>query len=128
METFEQQFENLDLRINVTNDAMHSATTIPSAQSDVDLLMQQVADENGIELNYSMPATQSTGISSSLAIGISNASHDQDELSKRLAKLRQPWEDILELKKKSSLFYYTYVNLNSNNIFLNTWLNILRKN
>jgi charged multivesicular body protein 1 len=90
METFEQQFENLDLRINVTNDAMQSATTMPSAQSDADLLMQQVADENGIELNFSMPVTQSTGITSSLAIGISNASHDQDELSKRLAKLRQP--------------------------------------
>lgn len=83
MDRFEQQFENLDVQTNVMGDAMQSTTTMTTPQNEVDMLMQQVADEAGIELNQNLPQTQSN------AIGVATASHDQDELSQRLQKLRQ---------------------------------------
>lgn len=82
MDRFETQFENLDVQTNVMGDAMQSTTTMTTPQNEVDTLMQQVADEAGIELNQNLPQTQSN------TIGVSTASHDQDELSQRLAKLR----------------------------------------
>ena len=59
MDTFEQQFESLDVQTNVMSDAMQSTTTMTTPQNQVDLLMQEVADEAGIELNQNLPQTQS---------------------------------------------------------------------
>jgi charged multivesicular body protein 1 len=84
MERFEQQFESLDVQTNVMGDAMQSTTTMSTPQTEVDSLMQQVADEAGIELNQNLPQAQAGSV-----VGVSTASHDQDELSQRLAKLRQ---------------------------------------
>jgi charged multivesicular body protein 1 len=83
MDRFEQQFESLDVQTNVMGDAMQSTTTMTTPQNEVDSLMQQVADEAGIELNSNLPQAQTS------TIGIATASQDQDELSQRLAKLRQ---------------------------------------
>lgn len=83
MDRFEQQFESLDVQSNVMSDAMQSTTTMTTPQNEVDSLMQQVADEAGIELNQNLPQAQQS------TIGVSTASQDQDELTQRLAKLRQ---------------------------------------
>lgn len=83
MDRFEQQFESLDVQSNVMSDAMQSTTTMTTPQNEVDSLMQQVADEAGIELNQNLPQANQS------AIGVSTASQDQDELTQRLAKLRQ---------------------------------------
>jgi charged multivesicular body protein 1 len=83
MDRFEQQFENLDVQTSVMGDAMQSTTTMTTPQSQVDFLMQQVADESGIELNQNLPSAQSN------TVGTATASQDQDELSQRLAKLRE---------------------------------------
>jgi charged multivesicular body protein 1 len=83
MDRFEQQFESLDVQTNVMGDAMQSTTTMTTPQNEVDSLMQQVADEAGIELNSNLPQAQTS------TIGVATASQDQDELSQRLAKLRQ---------------------------------------
>lgn len=83
MDRFEQQFESLDVQTNVMSDAMQSTTTMTSPQNEVDQLMQQVADEAGIELNQNLPQAQAG------TVGVATASHDQDELTQRLAKLRQ---------------------------------------
>ena len=83
MDRFEQQFESLDVQTSVMGDAMQSTTTMTTPQNEVDSLMQQVADESGIELNQNLPQAQAG------TIGVSTASQDQDELSQRLAKLRQ---------------------------------------
>lgn len=83
MDRFEQQFESLDVQSSVMSDAMQSTTTMTTPQNEVDALMQQVADEAGIELNQNLPQAQSA------TIGVSTASQDQDELTQRLAKLRQ---------------------------------------
>lgn len=83
MDKFEQQFENLDVQTSVMGDAMQSTTTMTTPQGQVDILMQQVADESGIELNQNLPSAQAN------TIGAATASQDQDELSQRLAKLRE---------------------------------------
>jgi charged multivesicular body protein 1 len=82
MDKFEQQFESLDVQTGVMSDAMQSTTTMAAPQNQIDLLMQEVADEAGIELNQNLP---SIGTS----VGVATASHEQDELSQRLAKLRE---------------------------------------
>jgi charged multivesicular body protein 1 len=85
MDKFEQQFESLDVQTNVMGDAMQSTTTMTTPASQVDALMQEVADEAGIELNMNLPSAQA----GTVGIGASTASHEQDELTKRLAKLRK---------------------------------------
>ncbi|RWS17162.1 Charged multivesicular body protein 1b-like protein [Dinothrombium tinctorium] len=84
MDKFEKQFEDVDVQVNVMENTMSSTTTISVPQNDVDSLMQQVADEAGLELNMELPqgVTGSVGVSTA-------ASAEQDDLSQRLAKLRQ---------------------------------------
>jgi charged multivesicular body protein 1 len=83
MDRFESQFESLDVQTQVMGDAMQSSTTMTTPQGEVDSLMTQVAEEAGIELNHNLPQAQAG------SIGVATASADQDELSQRLAKLRQ---------------------------------------
>lgn len=102
MDKFEQQFEDLgnnfffklsitmtndfvlDVQSNVLENTMSSTVTTSVPQTDVDSLMQRVADEAGLELNMELPANPSSTIASTV-----QASTEQDELSARLAKLRQ---------------------------------------
>lgn len=47
MDKFEKQFEDLDVQTNCMDTAMSQTTTTSVPQNDVDLLMQQAADEAG---------------------------------------------------------------------------------
>ncbi|KAI0210334.1 Charged multivesicular body protein 1b-2 [Lamellibrachia satsuma] len=84
MDRFEQQFENLDVQSQVMENTMCASSTLSTPQADVDSLMHQVADEAGLELNMELPTAQTASIGQA-----SQASTEQDELSQRLAKLRQ---------------------------------------
>jgi len=84
MDQFERQFENLDVQSGTMENAMSATTTLNAPQSQVDALMHQVADEAGLELNMELPAGQTAAVGAS-----TQASVEQDELSSRLAKLRQ---------------------------------------
>ncbi|ENN79526.1 charged multivesicular body protein 1b [Dendroctonus ponderosae] len=84
MDKFEQQFEDLGVQTDVLENTMAQTTTTLIPQNDVDSLMQQVADEAGLELNMELPeGPQGSSISST------QVSQEQDELTQRLAKLRQ---------------------------------------
>ncbi|XP_030760745.1 charged multivesicular body protein 1b [Sitophilus oryzae] len=84
MDKFEQQFEDLGVQTDVLENTMAQTTTTLIPQNDVDSLMQQVADEAGLELNMELPeGPQGTSIAST------QVSQEQDELTQRLAKLRQ---------------------------------------
>jgi len=87
MDKFEKQFEDLDVQSSYMENTMSSTTTVSVPQNDVDSLMQQVADEAGLELNMELP----TGVMSTIGTAQASAStqSEQDELSKRLAQLRQ---------------------------------------
>jgi len=84
MDKFEQQFEDLDVQSSYMENAMSQSTTTSVPQGDVDSLMQQVADEAGLELNMELPQGVQGG-----SIAATVASQEQDELSQRLARLRQ---------------------------------------
>jgi len=85
MDRFEREFENLDVQSQVMDSTMANTSTMSTPQGEVDSLMMQVADEAGLELNMDLPQAQST----SLAASSGQASSEQDELSQRLARLRQ---------------------------------------
>ncbi len=80
MEKFEKQFEDLDVQTATMEASMGQTVTQMTPQEQVDSFMQQVADENGLELQLAMPGTQ-TGAAL-------KADKEQDALNERLAKLR----------------------------------------
>lgn len=85
MDKFESQFEDLDVQSSVMENTMNSTVTTSVPQNDVDSLMQRVADEAGLELNMELPqGPMATTIGASTQV-----SQEQDELTQRLAKLRQ---------------------------------------
>lgn len=83
MDKFEHQFEDLDVQSSYMENTMSATTTTAVPQNDVEHLMQQVADEAGLDLNMELPQGETGSLTSTVA------STEQDELSQRLAKLRQ---------------------------------------
>merc|ERR1711874_227765 len=84
MDNFEKEFEDLDVQTSVMEGAMSQTTATNVPQDSVEVLMRQAADEAGLELKMDLPgpAQQTVGQST-------QASTEQDELSQRLARLRQ---------------------------------------
>ena len=81
MDDFERQFEHLDVQTQVMDEAMQGTTVLNMPEGQVDNLMQEVADEAGLELNMELSSQQ---------VGLpSTAVQEQDDLSARLAQLRQ---------------------------------------
>lgn len=82
MDKFEGQFEDLDVQTGYMENAMGGATTLTTPQDEVELLMQQVADEHGLELNHEM------GLAPSDTPAVEVKEQEGDQLSQRLAALR----------------------------------------
>jgi len=86
MEKFEKQSEHLDVHTSVMDDTMGAATTLSTPQSQVDSLIQQVADESGLEIMDKMvdlePGT------STLQAAKETEKSRESELDKRLQALR----------------------------------------
>lgn len=57
MEKFESQFEDLDATTNYYESATNSATALNTPQEEVDSLMNQVADQAGLELKQNLGDT-----------------------------------------------------------------------
>lgn len=72
MDKFEHQFETLDVQTQQMEDTMSSTTTLTTPQNQVDMLLQEMADESGLDLNMELPQGQ-TG-----SVGISVASTEQE--------------------------------------------------
>jgi charged multivesicular body protein 1 len=83
MDKFEKQFEDLDVAAGYYENATSSATAVGTPQEDVDKLMNQVADEAGVELNQNLedaaPAKSK----------LSNNEIEEDGLDQRLRALRE---------------------------------------
>ncbi|XP_048191316.1 charged multivesicular body protein 1b-2-like [Perognathus longimembris pacificus] len=81
MYKFEHHFETLDVQTQQMEDTMSSSTTLTTLQNQVDMLLQEMADEACLDLeDLSMGQTES--------VGTSIVSMEQDELSQRLGRLR----------------------------------------
>ncbi|KAK8737686.1 hypothetical protein OTU49_004190 [Cherax quadricarinatus] len=85
MDKFESQFEDLDVRTSVLEDSMGAATTLSTPKEAVDALIQQVADEAGLEVMDQVNAQSVPA--GTLTAGERTADHE-DQLSRRLAALR----------------------------------------
>jgi len=82
MDKFESQFEDLDVKSQYVQDAVDQSTTLSVPQEDVQSLIQQVADEHGLEIAGQLD-TVAVPVSPTKA-----AADEQDELTARLNKLR----------------------------------------
>jgi len=82
MDEFERQFENMDIATEAVEGAINQTTTLATPQEEVDSLIQQVADEHGLELSGKLAAVGPVGAAQ-------HAHEEQDELSARLAKLKE---------------------------------------
>ena len=85
MDKFEKEFEDLDVQTSVMEGAMSQTTATNVPQDAVEQLMKQQADEAGLELNMDLPSAVNTTVGQSTQATTS----EQDELSQRLARLRQ---------------------------------------
>ncbi|KAJ2795739.1 hypothetical protein H4R20_005778 [Coemansia guatemalensis] len=80
MDMFENQSEDLDVQTGYMEGSIGGATTLTTPQKEIDSLMQQVADEAGLELNQELGVMQAPQ---------ENPLPEEDVgLNERLAKLR----------------------------------------
>ena len=87
MEKFESVFTDLDTHTEVMENTMSSATTLSTPENQVEGLMQQVAEENGLDIVNKL---EENPISSKIPT-VDTLTHEQeDKLSRRLAQLRDP--------------------------------------
>mmetsp|Transcript_10866 Transcript_10866/g.18593 ORF Transcript_10866/g.18593 Transcript_10866/m.18593 type:complete len:227 (+) Transcript_10866:184-864(+) len=89
MDTFEKQFEDLDLQGKYMDGAIADTTAMSTPQSDVDRLLNMVADENQLDLNS---AFNKQNVNQKIA-GPSHANAnavEQDPLEARFAALSNP--------------------------------------
>ena len=81
MDQFEHQFEDLDVRSQVMEGAMSGATTLSTPQEQVDKLIHQVAEENGLEVMAQLAeATPGTALPTA---STSLKERDEEALTKR---------------------------------------------
>merc|ERR1712025_723461 len=87
MDKFEQQFEDLDLTSQYMESAIDSTTSATMPESQVENLMAQIADENGLEFQSEI---DNIGVGKGkLASQEKNQGKDKDnELEERLKKLQ----------------------------------------
>jgi charged multivesicular body protein 1 len=85
MDRFETQFEDLDVATGYYENATTSATAVGTPQEDVDRLMNQVADEAGVELHQEMEGAKAV---SAAPIKSGPTEVEEDGLGERLRALR----------------------------------------
>jgi charged multivesicular body protein 1 len=83
MDQFEKQFENLDVQSQVLEGAMGAQAALATPEEDVATLLQQVADEHGLEVQLGLPQA---GVAA--AAPAPAAAAKEDDLASRLAQLR----------------------------------------
>ncbi len=91
MDKFETQFEDLDVQTSYMEGTMGATTASATPQDQVDLLLQQVADENGIEVNQQLGEASLEGKVAELQQQQperQEAVKEDDKLAERLRALR----------------------------------------
>merc|ERR1712118_475944 len=78
MDQFERQFESLDVQSECVEQAMASQQALSTPAGEVNELMQQVADEHGLELGMDLPTAER----------IVPEKEEESSLNDRLAQLK----------------------------------------
>ncbi|KAK9446454.1 uncharacterized protein V1518DRAFT_424001 [Limtongia smithiae] len=84
MERFEQQFEDLDVTTSYYEEAGQVSNAVNAPQENVDLLLQQVADAAGLEMQQNLNSQQAV----QGKVGPSATEVEEDSLGERLRALR----------------------------------------
>lgn len=84
MDQFERQFENLDVQTEFVEQAMSNTTAATTPAEEVSKLMQEVADEHGLEFAAALPEANKEALPEPPA----PVKEKEDDLSSRLAALR----------------------------------------
>uniref|UniRef100_A0A0D6R9M8 Uncharacterized protein n=1 Tax=Araucaria cunninghamii TaxID=56994 RepID=A0A0D6R9M8_ARACU len=82
MDQFESQFVNMEVQSQFVENAMAGSTSLSTPEDQVNTLMQQVADDYGLEVSIGLP--QPAGH----AIPAKPEKVEEDDLSRRLAELK----------------------------------------
>lgn len=87
MDKFEGQFEDLDVHASVMENSMGSATASTAPTDQVEALIKQVADENGLEVQAQLEAAR-VGSTQLPNESEATSSTREDDLEKRLRAIR----------------------------------------
>jgi len=89
MDQFEKQFEDLDVKTNYVDNAISQSTSLSTPADEVENLIQQVADEYGLKVAEQLGGSSVAVPTAMPTSPTSNALVEQDDLSDRLARLRE---------------------------------------
>jgi charged multivesicular body protein 1 len=81
MDQFEKQFENLDIQAEFVDNAMNAQAALSTPEDDVNMLVQQVAEEHNLENMLNFPAAGKASAAPTAQPA------DKSDLSSRLAQL-----------------------------------------
>ncbi|MCO5573343.1 hypothetical protein L7F22_064765 [Adiantum nelumboides] len=84
MDAFERQFVNMEVQAEFVESAMAGSTSLSTPEDEVNVLMQQVADDYGLEISVGLPQPAN---GAPVAVQESKVS-EEDDLSRRLADLK----------------------------------------
>jgi charged multivesicular body protein 1 len=88
MDKFETQFADLDVQTSQMEGSINSSLATTTPQDQVDLLMQQVADEAGLEIKHGLEEQQVPENLISDAQAKNKSDEQEDALAARLRALR----------------------------------------
>ncbi|KAK4046853.1 hypothetical protein OIV83_005749 [Microbotryomycetes sp. JL201] len=88
MDKFESQFEDMDVQTGYLEGTLSSDNAISAPTDQVEMLMQQVADEAGLELQHEMGATELTANKVPELTTPQATEAQEDALAARLRALR----------------------------------------
>lgn len=83
MDQFEKTFVNMEVQSQFVESAMAGSTSLSTPEDEVNSLMQQVADDYGLEVSVGLPQPASQPIPEE-----ETASVSENDLSRRLAELK----------------------------------------
>jgi charged multivesicular body protein 1 len=83
MDQFEKQLIDLDVQSATVEGVMQGTTMMSTPEDDVNNLMQQVADDYGLEVSVGLPEAATGQVAS-----VKQQDTEADDLSKRLAELK----------------------------------------
>ncbi|XP_047314730.1 ESCRT-related protein CHMP1A-like [Impatiens glandulifera] len=83
MDKFERQFVNMEVQAEFMESSMAGSTSLSTPEGEVNALMQQVADDYGLEVSVGLPQPAAHAVPSRTQEKV-----EEDGLSKRLAELK----------------------------------------
>ncbi|XP_021760025.1 ESCRT-related protein CHMP1A [Chenopodium quinoa] len=84
MDQFEKQFVNMEVQAEFMESSMAGSTSLSTPETEVNSLMQQVADDYGLEVSVGLPQAAGHAIADPKA----SEKVDEDDLTRRLAELK----------------------------------------